>query len=60
MPELGEISRDRAEEGMVKVTEEADAGKLLKTLTIKDPRIVNENSAIRPIREGRNLEVKND
>ena len=28
VPELGVISRDKAEEGMVKVTEEADTGKL--------------------------------
>ena len=46
MPELGEISRDRAEEGMVKVTEEADAGKLLKALMNRDPKIISNNNRL--------------
>ena len=46
VPELGLMSRDNEEEGMVRVTEDAEAEELLKVLISRDPRIIKDNDAI--------------
>ena len=59
VPELGLMSRDNEEEGIVKVTEDAEAEELLKVLINMEPRIIKENNANRLSSEIGDLGEKN-